>query len=305
MLIEAHVIDAGQDGRPLPRRLGLPIAPLVDMDFALWVHGVCRLLKPDGLPVLARLLHLLPARALGLLQLLLDAICAVEVALLHDVLVGPQSRIRWRAALVLRGQLVEGHCQSGETVHLLRICRRHLTLPQLPALVGRRVHDKDSSVPRALDVCADAVRLVLDDAADLVGLGRREERVRRVLERADVAGRVVGDRHGAVLVRPQLADDDVVNRRGHLCPRVVVRVVRERHVVDTRRDDLHLVAPELAVHGKLLVKDPPTAFGVQRADGRVVADLLEDRLEPEVFGSVQLECLSQERVEGLVDAQSD
>lgn len=71
------------------------------------------------------------------------------------------------------------------------------------------------------------------DAAHLARNVPREVAIRGELEVTLVACVVVDDVHLAVVVNPQPTDDDIVDRRSHLAPCVMVAAVLECAMGDT------------------------------------------------------------------------
>lgn len=93
---------------------------------------------------------------------------------------------------------------------------------------------------------------------------------------------VVDDGHLAVLVDPQLADDDVVHHSLHLPPGVVVPGLWKVQVCDAQGLHLQVLPLELGPHGELLPALPllpAGALAVLSHHGRVVGHLLRDASE--------------------------
>ena len=106
-------------------------------------------------------------------------------------------------------------------------------------------------VPRPLYDVLDLALLADDSACDFLG---RPAKVGEGLEldAALVPRVMVGHDHLAVVVDPELAEDEVVDDGGDLAPRVVVAALGEEHVLDPQRLELEVLPPEPGARPVLL-----------------------------------------------------
>ena len=107
-------------------------------------------------------------------------------------------------------------------------------------------------VPRPLH--GEPGRALLADHSAGYFLGRPAAKVGEGLEldAALVPRVMVGHDHLAVVVDPQLAEDEVVDDGGDLAPRVVVAALGEEHVLDPQRLELEVLPPEPGARPVLL-----------------------------------------------------
>lgn len=118
----------------------------------------------------------------------------------------------------------------------------------------------------------------------LSGLFPAEVRVRNKLQNALLVRSVIRDLHLAVIINPQLADDDVVNGRRDLSVREVRVCLWEDDVREADRDDREVLSTEPGSHCEVLVHGPSTAFRVVSSSWRVMGDLKGLLSEGEMLG---------------------